>query len=119
MFREKVITRLFDVLEYVSFEISPITRAQRVAAAEPLIDAGLSPEQREFVAFVLARYVENGEENLDRELLPDLCSMSTGQLHRTTTIRIRPANVVYNPTSAAGAVVVVIAIHQTETMHSL
>lgn len=66
---------LFDVLEYVSFEISPITRAQRVAAAEPTIYKGLSPEQREFVEFVLSRYVESGTEVLDREVLPELLKL--------------------------------------------
>jgi type I restriction enzyme R subunit len=66
---------LFDVLEYVSFEVSPITRAQRVAAAEPKIYEGLSPEQREFVEFVLSRYIESGEEVLDREVLPELLKL--------------------------------------------
>jgi type I restriction enzyme R subunit len=66
---------LFDVLEYVSFEVSPITRAQRVAAAEPKIYEGLTPEQREFVEFVLSRYIESGEEVLDREILPELLKL--------------------------------------------
>lgn len=66
---------LFDVLEYVSFEVSPITRAERVAAAEPAIYSNLTPEQREFVEFVLSRYVESGEEVLDRELLPELLKL--------------------------------------------
>ncbi|PHQ34154.1 EcoAI/FtnUII family type I restriction enzme subunit R [Rhodopirellula bahusiensis] len=66
---------LFDVLEYVSFEVSPITRAERVAAAEPNIYEGLSQEQREFVEFVLSRYIESGTEVLDREVLPELLKL--------------------------------------------
>ena len=66
---------LFDVLEYISFEVSPITRAKRVAAAEPAIYENLSPEQREFVEFVLSRYIETGVEVLDRELLPELLKL--------------------------------------------
>lgn len=66
---------LFDVLEYVSFEISPISRAERVKAAEPAIYAGLTPEQREFVEFVLSRYIEAGVEVLDREILPELLKL--------------------------------------------
>ncbi len=66
---------LFDVLEYVSFEVMPITRAQRVAAAESKIYEGLTEEQREFVEFVLSRYIESGEEILDREILPELLKL--------------------------------------------
>ena len=66
---------LFDVLEYISFEVSPITRAERVRAAEPEIYENLSPEQREFVEFVLSRYIETGVEVLDREILPELLKL--------------------------------------------
>ena len=66
---------LFDVLEYVSFEVSPITREERVRAAEPGIYENLNPQQREFVEFVLSRYIETGVEVLDRELLPELLKL--------------------------------------------
>lgn len=66
---------LFDVLEYVSFEVSPITRAERVKAAESVIFESLTPEQREFVEFVLSRYIEDGEEALDQEVLPELLKL--------------------------------------------
>jgi type I restriction enzyme R subunit len=66
---------LFDVLEYISFEVSPITRAERVRAAEPEIYENLSPEHREFVEFVLSRYIETGVEVLDREILPELLKL--------------------------------------------
>lgn len=66
---------LFDVLEYVSFEVSPITRAERVKAAESQIFENLSQEQREFVEFVLSHYIEDGEEILNQEVLPDLLKL--------------------------------------------
>ncbi len=63
---------LFDVLEYVSYAINPLTRAARVAAAESDIYASLTDEQREFVEFVLSRYIETGVEVLSIDLLPEL-----------------------------------------------
>lgn len=66
---------LFDVLEFVSFEVSPIKRAERVSAAETAIYESLSPDQREFVEFVLSRYIETGVEVLDREILPELLKL--------------------------------------------
>ncbi len=64
---------LFDVLEYVfNGEIKPITRAARVAAAQATIFALLDDKQKEFIAFVLSKYIETGVEELDQEKLPIL-----------------------------------------------
>ena len=57
------------------FHVPPKTRAARVAEAEPNIYQDLNAEQRDFVEFVLARYVETGVEVLDRELLPELLKL--------------------------------------------
>ena len=52
---------LFDVLEYVfNSDIKPITREARVAAAEATIFALLNDKQREFIEFVLNKYIESG-----------------------------------------------------------
>lgn len=61
---------LFDVLEYVSFAIKPITREERVLNAKPVIFAGLDDKQKEFLDFVLSKYIETGVEELDQEKLP-------------------------------------------------
>lgn len=62
---------LFDVLEYVfNGENKPMSRAARAAAAEASIFALLNDQQREFIAFVLSKYVETGVEELDQEKLP-------------------------------------------------
>ncbi len=64
---------LFDVLEYVfNSDIKPITREARVAAAQATIFALLDDKQREFIEFVLSKYVEAGVDELDQEKLPIL-----------------------------------------------
>ena len=63
---------LFDVLEYISFAIQPITREMRVAKAQSNIFTAFSNEQKQFVEFVLSKYIETGVEELDQEKLPDL-----------------------------------------------
>jgi len=63
---------LFDVLEYVSFSVQPITREARVAQAQVKIFEGLDIKQKEFLEFVLSKYIETGVEELDQEKLPDL-----------------------------------------------
>jgi type I restriction enzyme R subunit len=66
---------LFDVLEYVSYAIQPITREVRVAKAQSNIFSALSNEQKQFVEFVLSKYIETGVEELDQEKLPDLLKL--------------------------------------------
>jgi type I restriction enzyme R subunit len=64
---------LFDVLEYVfNSDIKPITREARVAAAQSTIFAFLNIKQKEFIEFVLRKYIETGVEELDQEKLPIL-----------------------------------------------
>ncbi len=64
---------LFDVLEYVfNSDIKPITREARVAAAQATIFALLNEKQKEFIEFVLSKYIETGVEELDQEKLPGL-----------------------------------------------
>ena len=64
---------LFDVLEYVfNSDFKPLTREARVAAAEATIFALLSDKQKEFIEFVLSKYIETGVEELDQEKLPVL-----------------------------------------------
>ena len=49
-----------------------MTREARVAAAQATIFALLDNKQREFIEFVLSKYVETGVEELDQEKLPIL-----------------------------------------------
>ena len=66
---------LFDVLEYVSFAIKPITREMRVAQAQTEIFKGMDNKQKEFLEFVLSKYIETGVEELDQEKLPGLLEL--------------------------------------------
>ena len=61
---------LFDVLEYVfNSDIKPITRKARVEAAQDMIFSFLNEKQREFIEFVLSKYIETGVEELAEEKL--------------------------------------------------
>ena len=51
--------------------LKPITREKRVAfRAQFKIFAGLDSKQKEFLDFVLSKYIETGVEELDQEKLP-------------------------------------------------
>ena len=64
---------LFDVLEYVfNSEIKPMTREARVTAAQATIFTLLDNRQKEFIEFVLSKYIETGVEELDQDKLPIL-----------------------------------------------
>lgn len=66
---------LFDVLEYLAFNVDPITREQRAAQASPVILKGLSIQQSEFIQFVLFKYIVTGVEELDQAKLPELMEL--------------------------------------------
>jgi type I restriction enzyme R subunit len=66
---------LFDVLEYVSFAVKPITRKERVEAAQGNIFALLDNKQKEFLEFVLSKYIETGVDELDKDKLPTLLEL--------------------------------------------
>lgn len=66
---------LFDVLEYISFAVTPITRDIRVAKAQASIFSTLDEKQKEFLEFVLSKYIETGVEELEQEKLPALLAL--------------------------------------------
>ena len=66
---------LLDVLEYISFLQPPITRELRVAKAQSLIFKPLNIEQKQFIEFVLSKYIETCVEELDQEKLPQLLTL--------------------------------------------
>ena len=64
---------LFDVLEYIfNGNYQAMTREQRVAASQATIFALLNDKQKEFIEFVLSKYIETGVDELDQEKLPIL-----------------------------------------------
>jgi type I restriction enzyme R subunit len=66
---------LFDVLEYIAFYVQPITRVNRVAQAKPHILNGLTIQQRDFLEFVLFKYIDSGVAELDQVRLPNLIEL--------------------------------------------
>ena len=65
---------LFDVLRYIfsGNNNTAMTREQRVAASQATIFAILNNKQKEFIEFVLSKYIETGVEELDQDKLPTL-----------------------------------------------
>ena len=64
---------LYDVLEYVfNGDYIAMTREARAKAAEATIFALLNTKQKEFISFVLSKYIESGVDELDQEKLPIL-----------------------------------------------
>ncbi len=66
---------LFDVLEFISYSKAVISREARVASAQDNIFALLDSNQKEFLEFVLTKYIETGVEELDQEKLPGLLEL--------------------------------------------
>ncbi len=64
---------LYDVLRYIfNGERESLTREARAKAAEATIFALLNDKQKEFITFVLSKYIETGVDELDQEKLPIL-----------------------------------------------
>jgi type I restriction enzyme R subunit len=85
---------LFDVLEYISFAVQPITREARVARAQKQIFDNLDNQQKAFLEFVLDKYIQTGVEELDEEKLPNLLKLkyqeigdAIGKLGSVSSIR--------------------------------
>ncbi len=74
----------FDVTEYIAYAINPVTREERVASAQDTIFALLDNNQKEFVEFVLSRYIETGVEELDQDKLPTLLELKYQALSDAT-----------------------------------
>jgi len=61
------------VLEYVfNGDYIAMTREARAKAAEATIFALLNDKQKEFISFVLSKYIETGVDELDQDKLPIL-----------------------------------------------
>jgi type I restriction enzyme, R subunit len=66
---------LFDVLEYVAYAKPTVTREERVEASRNRIYSVLDDQQREFIDFVLAQYVQLGVDELQQDRLPQLIAL--------------------------------------------
>ncbi|WP_293674816.1 EcoAI/FtnUII family type I restriction enzme subunit R [Thiolapillus sp.] len=66
---------LFDVLAYIAFALSTITREERVNLNREQIFKHYQDKQQEFLDFVLEHYVTEGVGELAQEKLPDLLEL--------------------------------------------
>jgi type I restriction enzyme, R subunit len=67
---------LFDVLEFIAeYSTNLLTREERVAVSQKKIFSLLEPNEKEFIEFVLNKYIETGVEELDQEKLPILLEL--------------------------------------------
>ena len=66
---------LLDALSYLAYAITPISREKRVEKAKENIFENLTVTQKEFIEFVLAKYVDNGFDELYEEKLPVLLKL--------------------------------------------
>ena len=66
---------LFDVLEYVAYAVAPVTREFRASLAQEKAFEDLTDEQKDFIEFVLSRYIETGVDVLDQSVLPELLEL--------------------------------------------
>lgn len=72
---------IFDVLEYVAYSKKPVERSTRVAKAESQIYKSLKDKEKEFIDFVLSKYVEGGVDELDINRLSSLVKLKYKSLH--------------------------------------
>lgn len=66
---------VYDVLAYISFLSQPVSREERVEKNKKDIFENLNTEQKDFITFVLAKYKEQGVEELNEEKLPVLLNL--------------------------------------------
>jgi len=66
---------LFDVLAFVAFALSPVSREQRAGAAKGQIRGTFTDKQQAFIDFVLSQYVRQGVDELDQEKLTPLLKL--------------------------------------------
>lgn len=70
---------LLDVFEYISFNVEPIQRKERVQRTETYVSS-LSTEQQEFVNYIISQYIREGIEELGTSKLPELLNIKYGSV---------------------------------------
>ncbi|MGO9096611.1 MAG: EcoAI/FtnUII family type I restriction enzme subunit R [Bryobacteraceae bacterium] len=66
---------LYDVLAHIAYALPPLTREERAARAKVAIRTRFGSQQQVFLNFVLAHYVSEGVEELEREKLTPLLKL--------------------------------------------
>ena len=66
---------LFDVLAYIAFAFSPVTREERVNSHKERIFERYADKQQQFLSFVLGHYISQGVDELNQDKLPGLLAL--------------------------------------------
>ncbi len=66
---------VFDVLAYIAFALTPITRSERVETRKSNILGRYDAKLQAFLDFVLSQYIRQGVGELDQEKLGDLLQL--------------------------------------------
>ena len=66
---------LYDVLAYIGYATSPLTREERAEGSKNVIFTKYAAKQQVFLDFVLAEYVKEGVGELDQDKLPSLLEL--------------------------------------------
>jgi type I restriction enzyme R subunit len=66
---------LFDVLEYVKYNFTPVMREARAVISRSIMETDLTAKQMEFVDFLVQQYVVAGVDELDDSKLETLLSI--------------------------------------------
>ncbi len=69
------------MLEYVAYKVKPISRIERASKAEALLSNKLDNNQKEFINFVLSRYIEGGVDELEIEKLSQLLKLKYNEIY--------------------------------------
>jgi len=76
---------IFDVLAYVAFNMSPISRQQRVGTSKGNIASHYDYKQQAFLDFVLSKYIDEGVYELEQQKLPKLLELKYHAISDATT----------------------------------
>jgi len=72
---------LFDVLEYIAYAKTPVTRAARVETSRDRIYGALNTKQSDFVTSVLRNYINVGVDELDVSRLSTVLTAKYGSIN--------------------------------------
>ena len=82
---------VYDILAYVAYAAETRTRKERVKSAQPAISAAYSEKQREFIGFILDKYVEDGVQELAASKMPSLINLKYHTINDAVRVLGPPA----------------------------
>ncbi|MBD2546523.1 DEAD/DEAH box helicase family protein [Planktothricoides sp. FACHB-1370] len=72
---------IYDVLAYIAYASTPMTRRERVMAHKRLIFSKYNDKQQQFLDFILDQYMKEGINELNPDKLPQLIELKYRAIH--------------------------------------